>query len=517
MTVFELVAKLSLDRSEYDEGLDESEKEGKSFLGKVGAGFKTAGKVALAGIAAASTGVAALTKEAVKGYADYEQLVGGVETLFGDSAGKVQEYAANAFKTAGLSANEYMETVTSFSASLLQSLGGDTEKAASYADMAISDMSDNANKMGTSMESIQSAYQGFAKQNYTMLDNLKLGYGGTKTEMERLILDAEQLNKDFKATRDENGQLTMSYADVVDAIHIVQDNMGITGTTAKEASTTISGSISSMKAACSNLVVGLADDNANIEELIDNLVTTIIGENGEGGVLNNILPAVERAFEGIVTLVTTAAPTIIPIIVDIINRNLPQLINAGIQILIALIAGIGRALPELIRAIPQIIKAIVDGLKEAWPDIKAAGLDLIDMLGQGIEDAFWWLVDLGSQVIDKIAEGISNAWSGLVNWFNGLWNGLFGGRSVNVDVNGRDNINGSHAGGLDYVPFNGYLAELHEGEAVLTKGEASSWRRGNTGTENERPIVITSQIVLDGKVIGESVKRYERQTARATG
>ena len=175
-------------------------------------------------------------KQAIASYSDYEQLVGGVETLFKDSSGIVENYANNAYKTAGLSANEYMDTVTSFSASLLQSLNGDTAKSAEVADKAITDMSDNANKMGTSMESIQNAYQGFAKQNYTMLDNLKLGYGGTKSEMERLIGDANKLAK----AQGQAGNLTIeSYADVVEAIHLVQDNMGITGTTAKEASTTV--------------------------------------------------------------------------------------------------------------------------------------------------------------------------------------------------------------------------------------------------------------------------------------
>lgn len=201
-------------------------------------------------------------KQAIAGYADYEQLVGGVETLFKDSSGVVENYANNAYKTAGLSANQYMETVTSFSASLLQSLNGDTAKSAQVADKAITDMSDNANKMGTSMESIQNAYQGFAKQNYTMLDNLKLGYGGTKSEMERLIADANKLAKE----QGKAGDMTInSYADIVEAIHLVQDSMGITGTTAKEASTTIQGSVNSMKSAWDNLLVGVADDNADFQ------------------------------------------------------------------------------------------------------------------------------------------------------------------------------------------------------------------------------------------------------------
>ena len=311
MNVFELVAKLTLDSSEYEQSLTSSkEKTGglKSALTALGGGAAVA-------VAAATTAAVALGKASLEGYAEYEQLIGGVETLFKDSAGTVQEYAANAYKTAGLSANEYMETVTSFSASLLQSLGGDTEKAAQYADKAITDMSDNANKMGSSMESIQTAYQGFAKQNYTMLDNLKLGYGGTKSEMERLILDAEKLDSSFKASRDTNGDLAMSYSDIVDAIHIVQTDMGITGTTAKEASTTIQGSLQSAKAAWSNLVVGIADENANLEELVNNFVESVVTAG------QNILPRIEIILQGMSQMLSQAGTTFIPLIVDAIVSN----------------------------------------------------------------------------------------------------------------------------------------------------------------------------------------------------
>lgn len=351
-----------------------------------------------------------------------------------------------------------------------------------------------------------------------MVRQPQIGVRRDKTEMERLILDAEKLDSSFKATRDENGNLAMSYADIVDAIHIVQTDMGITGTTAKEASTTISGSIASMKSAWNNLLVGLADDNANIEDLVNNLVTSIIGEDGEGGVLNNILPAVEKAMNGIVTLVTTAAPKIIPIIVDIITKNLPQLINAGIQVLVALIGGITKAIPDLIRAIPQIITAIKDGLVAAWPDIKAAGADLLTQLIDGITEWIGNLADIGSQIVGQIASGISSAWDGLTRWFNGLWSGLFGGRNVDVNVNGYSGYDGSHAGGLDYVPWNGYIAQLHQGEAVLTAREAAQWRGGyNQAEPDSRPIMITIQSVLDKKVIGESVVKYERDKARAMG
>ena len=283
--LFELQAKIKLDSKEYENGIREA--EGKT--GKFASGLKSKlGTAAKAGALAVGAAFVSIVKNAVQAYAEYEQLVGGVETLFKDSAKTVQKYAQNAYKTAGMSANQYMETVTSFSASLLQSLGGDTAEAADMANLAITDMSDNANKMGTAMESIQNAYQGFAKQNYTMLDNLKLGYGGTKEEMERLIDDANKLRKE----QGINSKLTIdSYADVVTAIHAVQTEMGITGTTAKEASETISGSIASMKGAWENFKVGLADDNADIEQLTQNLADSIVQ------VITNILPVVGKVLE----------------------------------------------------------------------------------------------------------------------------------------------------------------------------------------------------------------------------
>ena len=234
MNLFELFVKIGVD--------DQASNKLSGLSSKLGNGLKTAAKIGTAAVGAAAAGITALTTAAVNNYAEYEQLVGGVETLFKTSSDKVMKYAESAYKTAGLSANAYMETVTSFSASLLQSLDGDTAAAAEKANMAITDMSDNANKMGTSMESIQNAYQGFAKQNYTLLDNLALGYGGTQAEMQRLISDAAKLSDTVDAQ-------SMSFENIVEAIHVVQTEMGITGTTALEAGRTISGSVSAMKSA----------------------------------------------------------------------------------------------------------------------------------------------------------------------------------------------------------------------------------------------------------------------------
>lgn len=387
---------------------DEASENVETLSGKFKNGLATAAKVGTAAVSAAATGLSVLTKKALNNYAEYEQLVGGVDTLFKDSSAKVQEYAANAYKTAGLSANEYMDTVTSFSASLLQSLGGDTEAAAEMANVAITDMSDNANKMGTDMTSIQNAYQGFAKQNYTMLDNLKLGYGGTKEEMQRLIDDANALNA-------AQGNLTDysidSYADIVSAIHDVQTEMGITGTTAKEASTTIQGSVSSMKSAWGNLLVGIADDNADFktltEQFVDSLVT--VGEN--------IIPRINVILGGISQLVTSASTTIIPMVITTITDNLPALLQAAVALVGALGQGIIDSLPAITQAAIDILFFLTNGLIENLPTlidgIVQVTLTIVqmltspDFLTQLIETAILLIMTLAQGLIDAIPQLIA--------------------------------------------------------------------------------------------------------------
>ena len=254
MDLLKLAAKIELDDSSYNKGISNAEKAAKSLQGKMSAMTVAAGNIAADLIRKGVSAVQSIVGGAVDAYADYEQLVGGVETLFKSSAGKVQEYAKESYKTTGLSANQYMETVTSFSASLLQGLGGNTEMAADLANMAITDMADNANKMGTDISSIQNAYQGFAKQNYTMLDNLKLGYGGTKEEMIRLINDSGILEDQIESL---DG---ITFDQLVQAIHKIQEQMGITGTTAKEAADTISGSKASLAAAWEDMLSAVGGD-----------------------------------------------------------------------------------------------------------------------------------------------------------------------------------------------------------------------------------------------------------------
>lgn len=367
------------------------------FGGALKSGLAVAAKAAAAATAAAAGAVIALTKSAVENYGEYEQLVGGVETLFKDSAGTVEEYANNAYKTAGLSANEYMETVTSFSASLLQSMGNDTQAAAEKADQAITDMSDNANKMGTDMQSIQNAYQGFAKQNYTMLDNLKLGYGGTKEEMQRLIDDANALNA---AQGNYTNYTIESYADIVDAIHTVQTEMGITGTTALEASTTIEGSVSAMKAAWGNFVTGLGNDNANISELSAQLIENV------GTVAENVLPVVETVLKNIAQAVQEDGPAMIEKFVSYAIEKLPEVISLGLQMVVSLVKGIAQNIPQIVTSVLNMVATIVQTIWEALPDIIEVGKNIVRGLWDGIKAMASWLKDKVSGFLGGIVDGV---------------------------------------------------------------------------------------------------------------
>lgn len=460
MNLLDLFVKISVQ--------DEASENVETLSGKFKNGLAAAAKVGAAAVSAAATGIAVLTKKALNNYAEYEQLVGGVDTLFKDSSAKVQEYAANAYKTAGLSANEYMDTVTSFSASLLQSLGGDTEAAADMANVAITDMSDNANKMGTDMASIQNAYQGFAKQNYTMLDNLKLGYGGTKEEMQRLIDDANALNA---AQGKYTNYSIESYADIVSAIHDVQVEMGIYGTTADEASTTIQGSVSSMKAAWSNLLTGIADDNADfktlIEQFVDSLVT--VGEN--------IIPRINIIIQGLTQLITEASQTIIPTAVQILLENLPSIVSAGMDLIIALVSGILDNIDMLIDCVLEMVDVIVDKLIDNLPKLIDGGIRLIAALANGLIRAIPNLVSKIPQIISSIVKGIISGipaifdvgkniveglWNGIKNmgsWVSGKVKDFFGGI-----VGGVKDFLGIHSPSKVFAGIGGFMAEgLGEG------------------------------------------------------
>lgn len=362
-------------------------------LGKIGSAVNTAVKASAAAVGAASAGVAALGTACINAYADYEQLVGGVETLFKDSAETIHSFADNAYKTAGLSANEYMETVTSFSASLLQSLDGDTEKAAAAADLAITDMADNANKMGTAMESIQYAYQGFAKQNYTMLDNLKLGYGGTKEEMQRLLADAKKLSG-------VKYDLS-SYADIVEAIHVIQTEMGITGTTAKEASTTIQGSVAGMKAAWANLMVGMADDTQDFDLLLSNFIESI------GTVADNLLPRIGVVIEGMGKLVAGLAPEIASALPTLTNELLPNLVELGVQSISALVQGIQENGDSLAAGALSIVGTLAEGIAELLPMVADTAASLAVSLADGLTESLPNIIPVAIETISTLVENLT--------------------------------------------------------------------------------------------------------------
>ena len=380
-----------------DDELDKSPGKFAKVGEAIKSGLATAAKAATAAVAAASAAVGVLIKQSIADYGEYEQLVGGVETLFKDSAKTVMGYAKDAYKTAGLSANDYMETVTSFSASLLQSMGNDTEAAAKKANVAITDMADNANKMGTDMQSIQNAYQGFAKQNYTMLDNLKLGYGGTKEEMQRLINDANALNA---AQGNYTNYTIESYADIVDAIHTVQTEMGITGTTALEASTTIEGSIASMKAAWTNFVTGLGNDNADIAKLSRQLIQSV------ETVASNVLPVIETVLTNIAEAVKNDGPEMIEKFVAYALEKLPDIIALGLQMVLALVAGLAQNLPQLVSGVLRMVETIVSTFVASLPDIIDVGKDIVRGLWEGIKEMGAWLKEKVSDFVGGIVSNV---------------------------------------------------------------------------------------------------------------
>lgn len=399
MDVFNLYAKLSLNTSEYEKGVEKAKGGASSLmdvfsgtvlgnavtdgLRNIANGFVTIGKMA--------TGAAiSIGKSSLDSYGEYEQLIGGVETLYKDSAKVVEQYAKRAFKNVGMSANDYMETSTSFAASLVSSLAGDTNAAAEMSNMAISDMADNWNKMGSSVQSVQDAYRGFSKQNYVMLDNLKIGYGGTKTEMERLLADADALNA-------KQGVYTKysidNFSDIVQAIHVVQTEMGITGTTADEAASTIQGSTASVKSAWENLLTGIADPEQNFQGLMDDFVNSFVTAG------NNIIPRIKQIvptlIDGLSEIVTQLAPYVSSIIME-----LEPTIEEGLQ---ALFGGLSSVASELQPIVADVFSffgdAIISGLTSAIENSDFSFLlDIFDNVKTAVEEVV--------PLIEKIAPAL---------------------------------------------------------------------------------------------------------------
>lgn len=403
-------------------GIDGGAKKSSGILTGLGTVAKGAATAAVAGFTALTGAVTAIGGAALSAYADYEQLVGGVDTLFGSASQTLQGYAAEAYKTCGMSANQYMTQATSFAASLVSSCSGDVAKAADYANMAMGDMSDNVNKMGSDMTDVQNAYQGFAKQNYTMLDNLKLGYGGTQAEMKRLIADANKLRQE----QGKNADLTIdSYADVVEAIHTVQENMGITGTTAKEAATTISGSIGMAKAAWENFITGLGRDDVDFSQLTQQLLESI------GAVATNVAPRVAQIGQGIVT----AFPVVLSGLGTVLAPVVSEALSTAWNIAVNTLAGIGIHLPnvdssqmlsginaamdaaKLLLTDPaaflekgnQLVQSVGSGIRAGVPKIVSEGLNILTSLSQAFLTGFPQIVSMGGQLVLSLVQGLMDS------------------------------------------------------------------------------------------------------------
>lgn len=417
-----------------------------SMSGKAVGALKGVATVGLAGVGTAVAALAGVGKSALDAYATYEQAVGGVDTLFKDASGTVQKYAAEAYRTAGVSANEYMTQVTSFSASLISSLGGDTAKAAELGNTAMIDMSDNANKMGTDIETIQQTYQSLARGNYAMLDNLKLGYGGTKSEMERLIQDANKV----KQANGEMGDLSIDkFSDVVQAIHIMQQQMGITGTTVDEAAKTIEGSVGMMKAAWQNWLAELGKDNADINGLTKQLVDSV------GTVIQNVGPRIAQIITGITaalpqlfsslggtlpalvmqilppvlgalgqlgtmlltsatTWITTSLPQLLAQFQSWVTSSLPSFLQSGLTMITNLLQGIVQALPQIASTAVTVLTTLLDGLSAQLPQLIPIGINAVLNLVQGILNNLPQIIDSGLKLILGLAQGLINAMPDLV-------------------------------------------------------------------------------------------------------
>lgn len=456
-------AELNKMQNELEETNKAAESGGKGLSGFLNVA-KAVGTSLAAVVGAVGTAAVALSKKVIEGYGDYEQLVGGIETLFGTGGMSIKEYAksvgkstkevakeysqlqeaesvalqnaGSAYQTAGMSMNQYMETVTSFAASLKRGLGGDTVAAAKKADLAITDISDNVNKMGSDMDSVTNAYQGFAKQNYTMLDNLKLGYGGTASEMVRLIKESGVLGDAAKDLTTKNLNEKVSFDQIVDAIHAVQDNMGITGTTAKEASDTIQGSISSLSAAWDNFIVilGSGSDSAysaveyvveafknvvkNIEPVLAHLIETIpYVIDGVAEALVTLAPSLLSSataiFTGFLGAFKESVPLLLPAVLDMlvelttaINNNIGDIAQTGITIINTITEGIIKALPTLIPSMVQAINTIVQTFAGNLPTILQLGLELIQSLQQGVLNALPLLIDALPGIVMSIVNAI---------------------------------------------------------------------------------------------------------------
>lgn len=486
MNVFELLGIISVNNEQANKAIDETKGKASSFAASAGKVFANAGRIIGRGVVAGSAAVGTMITNSVKHYAQYEQLVGGVETLFKDSSGTIMQYANNAFTTAGMSANDYMSTVTSFSASLIKSLGGDTAKAAEMGNMAVADMADNANKMGTNLSSIQDAYQGFAKQNYTMLDNLKLGYGGTQKEMKRLLKDAQKITgKKYNLK---------NLSDVYEAIHVIQTEMGITGTTSKEASETIAGSLAAMGASWQNLMVGIADDTQDFDKLISNFTNSAITA------LGNISKRVPSIVKGLNQLIAG----IVPMLPGIIQDILPTVLE-GVA---GLFTGLAAALPGIAQVVFDVFANLLSQI-----DFKA--------LGENLGMAFVDLINRLPELLSNLGNAISYGWSNIV-WpiIQGLFKAVFG-----VELPDWETVTASISDGWNNViwpAIQGYFKETFGIELPTweeTVSNISAWWENVRAAIGDYFSAIFSIFTEDedGLTVAERLKAWWGKVTKAIG
>ena len=425
MNVLDLFATLRLDSSQYEDGLNDASNKAKSIGSAVSTGFKVTAGVTAAAFSTAGVAVANLTKQAVSSYAQFEQLEGGVQKLYGSAADELMGYAKNAFATSGMSMNQYMETATSFSAALVSSLEGDVSEAAKITDVAMRAISDNVNVFGSDFSSVQTAFQGFAKQNYTMLDNLKLGYGGTKEEMERLIDDANE----YRASIGQTSDLTIdSFSDVVQAIQSVQEKQNIAGTTASEAMRTIEGSATATKAAWDNVITAVGRGEG-LSEAFDALTTSIFGKADGEGLLNQVIPRIETALSGVGDFIAKGAPFIVAKIPELFTAILPAFLQAttdmvsniagvlpdafstlfdfvfteGINLLNGLAEGVQAGLPVFLEQALPMLLSFTENLRSNFGTLVDAGLELIVSLANGLIAALPTLIEYVPQIVTNIA------------------------------------------------------------------------------------------------------------------
>lgn len=507
-------------------------------LGKgLGKGLVTTAKVGVAAVGTAAAGIAALTKSAVEGFAEYEQLAGGAQKIFDQmDYSIIEQDAQNAYKTMNISASEYLATMNDVGATFAATMGD--EAGYNAAKTGLQAIADYASGTGKSVDVLS--------EKFTMITRSTSSYQSIADQFSGIL---PATSKDFLAQAQAAGFLSTKYreltkvpiAEYQQAVSLMLEkgvaDLGLAGNTAAETANTISGSLNAAKAAWSNLIVGIADENANFEELVNNFVETLVGdENGEGGVINNILPRVEVAMEGAGKLVEALIPVIIDKVPTIINEWLPKILNSGISIIKSILDGMVQNQGDIVSGVVTTVNTLVNGVADNLPEILVTGVMLIGQIAagliQGLPDLIYkipeiiaeiWnafsdnsdvFLEIGKSIVSGIWNGIVALWNTLVDSLSDLVNGLFGGSST---MTASVNVNGSHANGLSYVPFDGYIAELHKGERVLTADEARGYNNRSNNSYDERPIKIVVQSVLDGKVIGETAYNYNRRKARAGG